>query len=60
MTLVMNSQREVCAITKAGGAIPTDKIIMCSRIAIVKAEHLTKILKDALANANGHSESKRK
>lgn len=49
LTLTLNSQREVCALTKPGG-VPLDvaQILRCSKVALVKAMEISDIIKAAL------------
>lgn len=49
MTIAVNGHGELCAIQKGGGlALKTSQILKCSKIAAVKAQELTTIIKTAL------------
>ena len=49
LTIAMNVAREVCAISKPGG-IPlySEQLIRCSKIATVKVNEITTLIKDSL------------
>ena len=49
MTMTLNSHREICAVQKGGGTpISSEQIIHCSRIAAVKVEEITQLIKSSL------------
>jgi len=49
MTLTMNSHREMCAVQKGGGIpITMEQVIQCARIAAVKVEEITTLIREAL------------
>jgi exosome complex component RRP45 len=52
MTIVMNVHREVCTLSKAGGA-PMDpqQLVRCSQIALVKATELTTLIRNLVVRS---------
>lgn len=50
MTATLNTNGEICAIQKSGGEGVMQSVIMqCLRIASLKAEEITKIIKTAVS-----------
>jgi exosome complex component RRP45 len=51
MTIAVNGHGELCAIQKGGGlALKTSQIIKCAKIAAVKAQEVTSLIKKALSD----------
>ncbi|XP_031573530.1 exosome complex component RRP45-like isoform X2 [Actinia tenebrosa] len=49
MMMAMNIHREICGAVMGGGvSLETEQIIRCSKIAVVKVEEITQLIKDAL------------
>ena len=55
MTVVVNAHRELCTISKAGGApLSVDQIMQCAEVASVKAAEVTELIRNAISIANSN------
>ncbi|KAJ3416662.1 Exosome complex component RRP45 [Chytridiales sp. JEL 0842] len=53
VTFVVNSHRELCTISKSGGApLDLEQIYQCAEIASLKAAEVTELIRSALSKAN--------
>ncbi|KAJ3330064.1 Exosome complex component RRP45 [Blyttiomyces sp. JEL0837] len=53
MTIVVNTHRELCTLSKAGGALlTTEQVLNCAEVASTKAAEMTELIRNALAKAN--------
>lgn len=49
MTITMNSHKEICALSKAGGIpLEMDQVLRCSQIAIIKVTEVDEMIKKVL------------
>lgn len=49
MTITMNSHKEICALSKAGGIpLEMDQVLRCSQIAIIKVTDIDELIKKVL------------
>lgn len=49
MTITMNSHKEICALSKAGGIpLEMDQVLRCSQIAIIKVTEVDELIKKVL------------
>ncbi|KAI9332311.1 hypothetical protein DFJ73DRAFT_897510 [Zopfochytrium polystomum] len=59
MTIVVNTHREVCALSKAGGApLGMSQIVRCAEVAAVKASEMTEMIRNALSQPQKHAHSR--
>lgn len=61
MTITMNSHKEICALTKAGGIpLEMDQVLRCSQIAIIKVTEIDEMIKKVLDEDKASRQKNRK
>ncbi|KAI7888300.1 ribosomal protein S5 domain 2-type protein [Mucor mucedo] len=61
MTITMNSHKEICALTKAGGIpLEMDQVLRCSQIAIIKVTEIDEMIKRVLEDDKASRQKNRK
>lgn len=49
MTITMNINKEICALSKAGGIpLEMEQVLRCSQIAIIKVTEVTELIQKVL------------
>lgn len=60
MTITMNSHKEICALSKAGGIpLEMDQVLRCSQIAIIKVAEIDELIKKVLEEDKAARQSRK-